>query len=58
MQILEQSFFFVPENCPERFEKVNNTCADGVIIDLEDTVTSEKIIFREVAEKIKRNFDS
>lgn len=56
MQILEQSFFFVPENCPERFEKANNTCADGVIIDLEDTVTPEKNNFQRSCRKKQREF--
>ncbi|MCR5945339.1 CoA ester lyase [Salmonella enterica subsp. houtenae] len=50
MQMLERSFLFVTGDQPERFEKANSSCADGVILDLENAVSSEnKIIARENA---------
>ncbi|EGB0626577.1 CoA ester lyase [Salmonella enterica] len=48
MQTLERFFLFVTGDQPERFEKANSSCADSVILDLENAVSSEKkIIARE-----------
>ncbi|EDX5373808.1 CoA ester lyase [Salmonella enterica subsp. enterica serovar 4,[5],12:b:-] len=50
MQTLERFFLFVTGDQPERFEKTNSSCADSVILDLENAVSSEKkIIARENA---------
>lgn len=50
MQTLERFFLFVTGDQPERFEKANSSCADSVILDLENAVSSEKkIIARENA---------
>lgn len=36
MQTLERFFLFVTGDQPERFEKANSSCADSVILDLEN----------------------
>lgn len=42
MQTLERFFFSLRGMQPERFEKANSSCADSVILDLENAVSSEK----------------
>ncbi|TGD95088.1 CoA ester lyase, partial [Salmonella enterica subsp. enterica serovar Poona] len=50
MHTLARFFLFVTGAQPERFEKANSSCADSVILDLENAVSSEKkIIARENA---------
>lgn len=44
MQTLERFFLFVTGDQPERFEKANSSCADSIILDLENAVSSEKKI--------------
>ena len=53
---LNRSFLFAPGNVPRRVEKALTLAADGIIVDLEDSVaTSDKAATRKhVAEALKR----